>query len=564
MSWNYHAPVNQALSLYRHLLPLEDILALESFAEFDISLIEAILHEAGKFASEQLLPLNAQGDRNPAKIEEGQVITSPGFKEAYQAFIQSGWNGVPFDPAFGGQGLPWLVSTTISEMWSSTNMAFALCPLLTQGTIELLSSHGTAVQKEAYLHQLISGEWTGTMCLTEPQAGSDVGALSTKAKKEGDHYRITGQKIFITYGDHDFTDNIIHMVLARTEDAPKGVKGISLFIVPKLLENGEPNDVKALSLEHKMGIHGSPTAVMAFGEQGEGATGYLVGEENQGLKYMFTMMNNARLAVGIEGVACAESALQQARAYAEERIQGNDLETKAPATIHNHPDVARMLETMEGHNIACRALSYRAAVGLDLAKHHPDANRKATEKALVDFLIPIVKAHSTDLGFALSSEAMQVFGGTGYIEETGIAQYVRDARIAMIYEGTNGIQAMDLITRKLVLDNGACYTSYRQLMESWLEPVNNSYKAPLEALLQEIDITTRIIQETLASSLKQAAGIAYDYLKLIALTSSCVIHARALTLEEEPLCTQVVSDNFIKRHLPEAKARLEVIRAFLG
>jgi alkylation response protein AidB-like acyl-CoA dehydrogenase len=508
------------------------------------------------------LPVNEVGDRQPAKLSEGNVVTPPGYKEAYLAFIESGWSSVPFDPAYGGQGLPWLVSSTLSEMWSSTNMAFALCPLLTQGSIELLSSHGNDAQKQAYLPKLISGQWTGSMCLTEPQAGSDVGALTTKAVKQGDHYRISGQKIYITYGDHDLTDNIIHMVLGRCADAPEGSKGISLFIVPKVLENGDKNDVKVLSLEHKMGIHGSPTAVMAFGDGGDGAIGYLVGEENKGLRYMFTMMNNARLAVAIEGLACIESAFQQASAYANERVQGFDLETKAPTAIGNHPDVARMLAQMQGHLVACRSLCYRAAAALDLAAHHGDDACKKSEQMLVNFLIPVVKAHATDMGFQLSSSAMQVFGGIGYIEETGIAQFMRDSRIAMIYEGTNGIQAMDLVMRKLLIHDGACYQSYRDLITHWL--TQGEHRGALTALLVEIDAATAHIQSHAASQPKKVAAIAYDYLQLIALYSSCVVHHNILTSGEETLCPADISQEFITRTLPIVQAKLQVIKAMLG
>lgn len=562
MTWNYNAPIGQILSIYRDILSLDDVLKLPPYQQFDEGLVEAILTEAGKFAADKLLPTNKSGDLNPAKLVDENVITSPGFRDVYKEFIESGWSSVPFDPQYGGQGLPWLVSTTISEMWSSTNMAFALCPLLTQGSIELLSSHGSDEQKSTYLPNLISGKWTGTMCLTEPQAGSDVGALSTKAKKNGDHYLLSGQKIYITYGDHDMAENIIHMVLARTEDAPVGSKGISLFIVPKYLESGDKNDVKALSLEHKMGIHGSPTAVMAFGDGGTGAIGYLVGEENQGLRYMFTMMNNARLAVGIEGVACAEAALQQAKSYADERVQGFDLDDKAPTTIINHPDVSRILAQIEGNSIACRVMCYLDAQGLDLANNHEDEFIRKSQQALVDFLIPVVKAHSTDIGFLMSSEAMQIFGGIGYIEETGIAQYVRDSRIALIYEGTNGIQAMDLVMRKLLINDGTCYESYRSLISDWLTN-GGDYQNKIEDIYKNIDEITEVIKNKISSDTKKVASICYDYLKLIAIASSCVIHQKIIAVSAEKICSKSISEEFIIRNLPEVESRIKVIREML-
>lgn len=435
----YTAPTQDQQFLLRHVIKAEELLSLPPFKDFDVSLFDAVLEEAGKFASATLAPLNKTGDEQGSKIDgESRVTTPQGFKEAYAAFRENGWNAVPFPAEHGGQGLPWLVSTAVSECWSGANMAFALCPLLTQGSVELLLHHGTKAQQGAYLSKLISGEWTGTMCLTEPQAGSDVGAVRTKAKKEGDSYRISGQKIFITYGEHDFADNIIHMVLARLPDAPEGTKGISLFLVPKFLQDGSRNKVKALSLEHKMGIHASPTAIMEFDE----AVGYLVGEENRGLNCMFTMMNNARLAVGVEGIAVAENSLQKAKAYAAERIQMGK-------TIDQHPDVKRMLLHMEANTLTMRALALYEARSLDMAAHHGDENARKQHAAIAAFLTPIVKAHGTDIGFEAAAMATQAFGGTGYIRETSIEQNIRDAKIAQIYEGTNGIQAIDLLLRKL-------------------------------------------------------------------------------------------------------------------
>src|SRR5262249_54948693 len=388
------------------------------------------------------------------------VRTPDGFRDAYAKFTEAGWNGVPFDPDYGGQGLPWALAAATQEMMTSANMAFSLCPLLTQGAVELLQAHGSDAQKRTYLPNLIHGRWTGTMNLTEPQAGSDVGAVRTRAVGDGEHYRITGQKIFITYGDHDLAETIVHMVLARTPGAPPGVKGISLFIVPKFLVRADGaldgrNDLRCVSIEHKLGIRGSPTATMAYGDNG-GAVGELVGDENRGLEYMFTMMNNARLSVGIEGLAIGERAYQQARDYARTRIQsraanGND---PTPVPIIRHPDVQRMLLTMRAQIEAMRALVAFVAGSVDRAKRQPQATERAQHQAVVDLLTPVAKAWCTDTGCAVTSTAIQVHGGLGFIESTGAAQHFRDARIAPIYEGTNGIQAIDLVGRKLARDGG--------------------------------------------------------------------------------------------------------------
>ena len=457
---DYAAPLEDIRFVVAKLAGLDEVSALPGCEEVTPDLVDLIFEEAGRFAGGVLGPLNVVGDKQGSRLENGVVRTPEGWADAYKGFVDGGWNAVPFDPDFGGQGLPWVVATPLQEMWTSANMAFSLCPMLTQGAVEAITHHGSAEQKGRFLTKLISGEWTGTMNLTEPQAGSDVGAVRTRAVRDGDHYKITGQKIFITYGDHEMTENIIHLVLARTPDAPAGVKGISLFIVPKYLVNedgslGSRNDLRCASLEHKMGIHASPTAVMAYGDNG-GAVGYLVGEENKGLQYMFTMMNNARLAVGLQGVAIAERATQQAASFARERAQSRDIAgTDAnPVTIVHHPDVRRMLLTMRSLTEASRALAYLAAASLDVAHRHPDSETRQKRQAMVDLLIPVVKGWSTEIGSEVASIGVQVHGGMGYIEETGAAQYMRDAKIAEIYEGTNGIQANDLIGRKLTRDGG--------------------------------------------------------------------------------------------------------------
>jgi alkylation response protein AidB-like acyl-CoA dehydrogenase len=460
----YRAPLAEMQFVMSELAGLEQVAKLPGFEDATPDVVSAILEEASKFASDVLDPLNASGDRNGARrLDDGTVVTPPGFRDAYRQYCENGWNGLTKNPRFGGQGLPQLVATAVEEMWHSSNMSFDLCPLLTQGAIEAIELVGTDAQKEQFLPRMVSGEWTGTMNLTEPQAGSDLAAVRTKAVKQPDgSYRVYGNKIFITYGEHDYTPNIVHLVLARTPDAPEGVKGISLFIVPKFLVNadgslGARNDVRCVSIEHKLGIHASPTCVMAYGDA-DGAIGYLIGEENRGLEYMFIMMNLARFSVGMEGVGIAERAYQRAVAYARQRVQGRapGLDKAARgATIIEHPDIRRMLMTMRAHTEGLRALAYVTAAAMDNARRHPDAEARRNHQAFVDLMIPIVKAHATETGQVVASLGVQVHGGMGYIEETGAAQHLRDARITTIYEGTTGIQANDLIGRKTARDGGA-------------------------------------------------------------------------------------------------------------
>jgi alkylation response protein AidB-like acyl-CoA dehydrogenase len=476
----YTAPVADLLFALEEFAGIKEIATLRGYGDVTPDLVRSVLEEAAKFTAGVIAPLNRVGDRQGSRLENGIVRTPDGFRDAYARFTAGGWNAVPFDPAYGGQGLPWALALAVQEMVTSACMSFSLCPLLTQGAVELLTAHGSAAQQRTYLRKLVSGEWTGTMNLTEPQAGSDVGALRTRAVREGDHYRIIGQKIFITYGEHDLAENIVHMVLARTPDAPPGVKGISLFIVPKYRVRpdgtpGEHNDLRCVSLEDKLGIHGSPTAVMAYGDDG-GALGELVGEENRGIEYMFTMMNNARLSVGVEGLAIGERAYQQARDYAKARVQGRaaDGADATPVPIIRHPDVRRMLMTMRAQIEAMRALVAFAAGGLDRAKRHPDAAERARHQAVVDLLTPVVKAWCTDTGGAVASTAIQVHGGLGFIEATGVAQHYRDARVAPIYEGTNGIQAMDLVGRKVMRDRGASARALIETMQASLADLANS------------------------------------------------------------------------------------------
>ncbi|MEO8559961.1 MAG: acyl-CoA dehydrogenase, partial [Rhodospirillales bacterium] len=460
----FRPPVEDMRFVLREIAGIAAIAALPGYQDASADVIDAALEEAAKFAGGVLAPLNATGDKQGVKLENGVVRTPDGFADAYKQLSDAGWTTLPFDPAFGGQGMPWLMATAVQEMWQAANMSFGLVLLLSQGAIDAIHAHGSAEQQATYLPNMIAGKWTGTMNLTEPQAGSDLGVLRSRAVKDGDHYKISGQKIFITYGEHDMVENIVHLVLARTPDAPAGVKGISLFIVPKFLVNpdgslGERNDLRCVSLEHKLGIHASPTAVMSYGDDG-GAIGYLVGQEGRGLEYMFTMMNNARLAVGVQGLAIAERAYQQALEFAKTRVQGRpDVKPQGangsgPATIIHHPDVRRMLMTMKAHIEAMRAMAYVTAGAIDHTQKNADAATKAEQQALVDLLIPIVKSWCTDLGVELASIGVQIHGGMGFIEETGAAQHYRDARILPIYEGTNGIQARDLVSRKVARNGG--------------------------------------------------------------------------------------------------------------
>jgi alkylation response protein AidB-like acyl-CoA dehydrogenase len=463
---DYAAPIADMRFALAEIAGLRDVAALPGCDQAAPDLVDQVLDEAGKLARDVLAPLNVVGDRTHSRLENGIVRTPPGFADAYKSYVEGGWNSLPFDPEYGGQGLPQLVATAVLEMWTSSNLSFSLCPMLTIGAVELLQAHGSEEQKRLYLAKMISGEWTGTMNLTEPQAGSDVGALRARAIKSGDHYKITGQKIFITYGEHDMAPNVVHMVLARLPDAPPGTRGVSLFIVPKFLVNadgslGARNDLRCVSLEHKLGINASPTCVMAYGDGG-GAVGYLVGEENRGMECMFTMMNNARLNVGLQGVAIAERAYQQARDFARQRVQGKPLGAagNGPLPIVHHGDVRRMLLEMRSLTEAARALTYFTAGAIDRARHHPEAAERARQQGIVDLLIPVVKAWSTDIGVEVASTGVQVHGGMGFIEETGAAQHFRDARITPIYEGTNGIQAIDLVSRKLRRDGGAAARAF--------------------------------------------------------------------------------------------------------
>lgn len=555
---DYNAPIEDMNFLLTHVTPLSRL----NRDDLDASMVEAILEEAGKLASDVLAPLNVAGDKTSAKVVDGVVTTSPGFKAAYKQYCDGGWNAVPFDPDFGGQGLPWLMSFPVQEMWQSANMAFGLCPLLNQGSVDAIHAHGTEEQKQIYLAKLISGEWTGTMNLTEPQAGSDLALLRSKAIPNGDGtYRIFGQKIFITYGEHDFTGNIIHLVLARLPDAPEGTRGISLFLVPKFLDDGagnytKRNDLKCVSLEHKLGIHGSPTCSMSFGDH-DGAIGYLLGKENEGLKCMFTMMNNARLSVGLQGVAIAERSLQAAVAYAKDRKQGKALSGEGEALpIIEHPDIKRMLLSMSSQIEAGRALAYEAALHLDLAR----AGDKQAQM-LVDLLTPVVKAWSTDMACEVTSTAVQIHGGMGFIEETGVAQYYRDARILPIYEGTNGIQSNDLIFRKILRDGGA--TAFAWIAQSRQQVA--AYKNPvLVSALDQLEKATKHVVDK-AKAPDVLAAIAVPYLKLFGITAGAAMLARSvIALNDDASFARrkkIKAEFFMTHVLTQSSGLLETITA---
>ena len=459
---SYTAPLKDMLFNIEHLARIDQVAAMPGFEDAGLETAQAVLEECAKLNEGVLAPLNWEGDKNPSTFKAGVVTTTPGFKEAFKQYTDGGWQGLQHPVDFGGQGLPKTIGAACGEMLNSANMSFALCPLLTDGAIEALLTAGSDELKAIYLEKLVSGQWTGTMNLTEPQAGSDLAAVRSRAEPQADGtYKVFGTKIYITYGEHDMAENIVHLVLARVSGAPEGVKGISLFVVPKFMVNpdgslGERNDVHCVSIEHKLGIKASPTAVLQYGDHG-GAVGYIVGEENRGLEYMFIMMNAARYAVGVQGIAIAERAYQKAVGYAKDRVQSRPVDgsMSAAAPIIHHPDVKRMLMTMRAFTEGCRAMASVAAAAYDAAHHHPDADVRKENAAFYDFLVPLVKGFSTEMSLEVTSLGVQVHGGMGFIEETGAAQYYRDAKILTIYEGTTAIQANDLVGRKTARDGGA-------------------------------------------------------------------------------------------------------------
>ena len=580
----YNAPLRDMQFVINELAGLKSLAALPGYEEVTPELAGAVLEEAARLAGEVLAPLNKPGDERGASLTEGGVVAAYGFAAAYRRFVDNGWNGLGGDPEFGGQGLPGLVAAATIEMWNSANMSFALCPLLTAGATEAIKAHASDELKNLYLPKLVSGEWSGTMNLTEPQAGSDLSAVRTRAVPEGDHYRISGQKIFITWGDHDMTENVVHLVLARLPDAPEGTRGISLFLVPKFLVGAddslaERNDVVCASIEHKLGIHASPTCVMSFGEKG-GAIGYLVGRENEGLAHMFTMMNEARRKVGLQGLGIAECAYQAARDYATERVQGRPVGQRSGnrVTIIHHPDVRRMLLTMKSQIEAMRALGYVLSADADFAHKHSDPAKRRHHQARIDLLTPVLKGWCTELGVEIASLGIQVFGGMGYVEETGAAQYLRDARIATIYEGTTGIQAGDLVGRKLTMDNGSAMDALigevREVEEQLGGADNVDFPAIRENLaigIEALEQATQWMRQMIGRDPNAAFGASVNYLMLTGYVcggwqmARAALAARArLTAgaDEDFYRAKIATARFYAEQiLPKATALLAVVKS---
>ncbi len=563
---SYVAPLKDMLFVLNELAGLHAVNALPGCEDATPETVEAVLHENAKFCSEVVAPLNWPGDQSPSHWHDGKVTTTKGFKEAFRAFGEAGWQGVQHPVGFGGQGLPKLVATPCIEMLNSANLSFALCPLLTDGAIEALMTAGSDAQKNTYLTNLISGKWTGTMNLTEPQAGSDLAMVRTRAVPQDDGtYKVFGTKIYITYGEHDMAENIIHLVLARTPNAPDGVKGISLFVVPKFLVStdgslGARNDVHCVSIEHKLGIKASPTAVLQFGDHG-GAVGTLVGEENRGLEYMFIMMNAARFAVGMQGVGVAEQAYQKAVGYAKDRVQSRDLAgSPGPVTIIHQPDVRRMLMSMRAQIEAARALSYVTAAAHDAGHHHTDgATRKANE-AFYEFMVPVVKGWSTEMSIDVASTGVQIHGGMGFIEETGAAQYYRDARILTIYEGTTAIQANDLIGRKTVRDGGAFALSILAQVHATVAELGSSESADLRAIRHRLQDAAQALNDVICyvaanakSDVKGVFAGSVLYLKLAGIVFGGWQMARAALIAEQKLAAGAGDAGFYRAKIGTAR-----------
>jgi alkylation response protein AidB-like acyl-CoA dehydrogenase len=571
----YRAPVKDMLFCMRELAGLEALAGMPGFEDAGIDTARAVLEEAARFNEQVIAPLNAEGDRQPSYWKDGEVITTPGFKDAFRQFGEGGWQGVQHPAEFGGQGLPKTIAAACIEMLNSANLSFALCPLLTDGAIEALLTTGSPEQQALYLPRMISGDWTGTMNLTEPQAGSDLALVRTRAEPQPDgSYRIFGTKIFITYGEHDMAHNIVHLVLARVSGAPEGVKGISLFIVPKFLPaaDGSPlarNDVHCVSIEHKLGIKASPTAVLQFGEH-DGAVGHLVGQENRGLETMFIMMNAARYAVGIQGIGVAERAYQKAVAYARERIQSRPVDGSLPgsAPIIHHPDVKRMLMTMRAYTEGCRAMAIVAAAAFDAAHHHPDADARQQNQAFYEFMVPLVKGFSTEMSLEVTSLGVQVHGGMGFIEETGAAQYYRDAKILTIYEGTTAIQANDLVGRKTARDGGRTAKAIAAQVEATEAALAERDSVAAHAMLKRLSIARRAFVEvvdfvadnTRASPNAVFAG-SVPYLMLAGNLMAGWQMARALLSAEEQLSAGSGDRAFLEAKVATARFYAEHILA---
>ncbi len=562
---SYRAPLRDMSFVLRELAGIDGVAKLPGFDE-TVDVLDAVLAEAATFAREVLDPLCASGDRTGCTWTDGEVTTPPGFKDAYRQFAQAGWIGLPVAPELGGQGLPHVLLGAVHEMWNGANVGFANAPLLNAGAIEAIELVGTEDLKRTFIPPLVAGEWAGTMCLTEPQAGSDLAAVRTKAVPDGDRYKISGQKIFITFGEHDLTPNIIHLVLARLPDAPEGTKGISMFIVPKMLLRadgtlGERNDVYCAGIEHKLGLHANPTCTLNYGERSGGAVGYLVGEANRGLEYMFIMMNAARFFVGVQDLGIADRAYQSALTYAKERIQGRDVTSRSaqPVAIIRHPDVRRMLMSMKAQIEAMRALAYVTAASLDFANKSTDEAERRRHKAFAEFMIPIVKGWCSETATDLCSTALQVFGGMGYIEETGIAQQYRDVKIGSIYEGTTGIQALDLVGRKLIRDAGATATNIVDEIDAFAATLDGG-DADISAIQAELTKGVAALRETsnrigmnALSDLNAAVACSVPYLKLWGVVAGGWQMARAAKIAAARIAAADAETDFYRAKLTTAR-----------
>ena len=554
---DYRAPVKDMRFVINELAELEQIAGLPGYEEATPDLVEAVLEEAAQLAGEVIAPTNIIGDEKGTRVENGEVIVPEEFRAAYQQYVEGGWPGIGFNPEFGGQGLPAIMAVAVEEMLQSANLAWSLCPMLTHGAIHAVESHGSDALKATYLGKMIAGEWTGTMNLTEPQAGSDLSVVRSNAVPDGDAWKVSGQKIFITWGDHDITDNVIHLVLARTPDAPAGVKGLSLFIVPKFLVNddgsiGDRNTVTTVSVEHKLGIHGSPTCVLDFDK----AAGYLIGAEGDGLACMFTMMNSARLGVGLEGVSIAERAYQHALAYALDRVQGRAPGHDGSVAIVEHPDVRRMLLTMKSEIEAMRAVAYVANGHYDQAERNGDADQKAFHQARVDLLTPIVKGWITERAQELTSLGVQVHGGMGYVEETGAAQYMRDARILTIYEGTTGIQAGDLVGRKVLREKGATLQVLLDDIDTVAGELDGELAgigAALSVAVSEVRVSLAWLLENHASDPTIPGGVSYHFLMMMGALCGGWQMARAAKVAHEKLAGGDADTDFYSAKILSAK-----------
>ena len=565
----YTAPVEDMSFVLKEVVEIEKLCNEIGLDASTVDIIDTVLDAAGKLAKEEIEPINKTGDSEGLKIDSsGKITTATGFKEAYQHFVEGGWGSLQFSPNYGGQGVPFVVAASVQEMWHSANMSWGLCPLLTQGAVEAITLNANEELKQRYLPKLISGEWSGTMNLTEGDAGTDVGSLKTRATPNGDHYLICGQKIYITWGEHDMSENIIHLVLARLPNSPQGVKGISLFLVPKILVNddgslGESNDLKALSIEHKIGIHACPTCVMSYGEE-DGAIGYLVGEENRGIQCMFTMMNNARLTVGLQGVSVSERAYQQALSFCNERVQGIAPGFQEPGPIARHPDVQRMLANMKSITEASRALAYSACAEVDYSASDLPAELLEKHKRKLGVLTPVVKGWCTETAQEVASVSLQCHGGMGYVEETGIAQILRDARILPIYEGTNGIQAMDLIGRKIISDDGLGVRELILEMQECVEAPSLSKLISMSQIdrfkksLDDLEETVSIITKN--SDDKEFTGkIAFDTLMMIGTISAAWQMLLSVERASSAFKNNTSSSEFLKEKTETAKHYLDFI-----